>query len=320
MTTTSKGKLEETALIPYDKLLVNNNGTLKVGRVTSIEVEEGKGGAVVLDSGERIKYDVLVLATGSHWKGPLNLPDDREAALAYIKEWRDKIESASGIVIAGGGAVGYEFAGEIKDFYPTKKVTIVHSGAKLTNDTYPDKFRKKLEKDIRARGVELVFEDFIDNLEQSGPIVTRKGAQVDGDLIIPSTGGNPATEIIASSLGSDALNERGQVRVKPTLQLKNNASIFAAGDIIDWTEQKQLAKYAKHADIVVANIISYLKDSSANKLYSSQPEMIVITNGVKGGAGYLGLGWGIMLGNWLSSTMKSKDLFVPMARKGLGIV
>ena len=108
MTTTSEGKLEETSLIPYDNLLVKNNGTIKVGRVSAIEQgKEGRDGSVVLTSGERIRYDYLVLAPGSEWEGPISFPDDRAAVLEHIKTWRRKFENAKGgIVLAGGGAVG----------------------------------------------------------------------------------------------------------------------------------------------------------------------------------------------------------------------
>lgn len=105
VTSTAVGNLEEKALVPYDHLFPSGTGTVKVGRVSTIEAKE-KGGELVLENGERVSYDVLVLTPGSHWHGPLELPDDREAALASIADIRQKIESAKAIVLAGGGAVG----------------------------------------------------------------------------------------------------------------------------------------------------------------------------------------------------------------------
>lgn len=106
MTTTAEGNLEEKVLIPYDNLLVNGNGTIKIGRVTSIEQGKESSGSIVLATGERVNYDILVLAPGSEWDGPLALPDDRDAVLEHLKTWRRKFENASAIVLAGGGAVG----------------------------------------------------------------------------------------------------------------------------------------------------------------------------------------------------------------------
>lgn len=108
MTTASEGHLENTVLISYDKLFVNNNGKLKIGRVASISdrKEGGGGGEVVLTNGESVFYDALVLAPGSHWDGPLAFPDGKEETVKYINEWRRKFEAAQSIVLGGGGAVG----------------------------------------------------------------------------------------------------------------------------------------------------------------------------------------------------------------------
>jgi len=84
------------------------------------------------------------------------------------------------------------------------------------------------------------------------------------------------------SLGSGVLNARGQIKVKPTLQLESHPNIYAIGDVIDWTEQKQVAKTPKHAQIAAANIFSQLSGGAANKKYAGQPELIVITNGKVG--------------------------------------
>ncbi|KAI9441256.1 FAD/NAD-P-binding domain-containing protein [Lactarius indigo] len=287
LTTTAEGKLEDDVLIPYDNLLVNGNGTIKVGRVTSIEQNKENSGSVILSTGER-------------WDGPLAFPDDRAAVLEHIKSWRRKFENASGIILAGGGA---NTAGEIKDAFPRKKVTIVHSDSQLLNSAYPNKYRKLVEKDVTSRGVNIVFNDY---------------RQLEGDLIVPTFGSRPGTGFV-KSLGSGVLNARGQIKVAPTFQIESHPNIYAIGDVIDWSEQKQAAKAPKHAQIAAANILSQLNGSSPSKQYTGQPELIIITNGKKHGSSYLGFLWGITLGNWFSSSMKGKELMVSMTRKAYGL-
>ncbi|THH12799.1 hypothetical protein EW146_g7352 [Bondarzewia mesenterica] len=316
LTTTSEGKLEDTVLIPYDKLLVDGNGDIKFAKVVKID-DHREGGEIALSSGESLHYDVLILAPGSHWDGPLNFPDGKEEIFKHISDWRQKIQKAKGIVLGGGGAVGIEYAGEIKDYWPKKPVTIVQGASQLLNATYPDKYRKRIEKDVVVRGVNVVFNDYVDDFQQSGPIVTRGGRPLDGDLVIPTHGNRPATEFV-SSLGSDVLNERGQIKVKTTLQLRSFSYIFAAGDAIEWDEQKQLAKYAKHGDVVVANVLSYLAHTAPSAEYKGNPELIVITNGKNAGVAYFGFLWGIVLGNWFSKMVKSKSLMIDMSRKAYG--
>lgn len=108
MVVTDEGKLEDTALIPFDSLFVNGKGTLKVGTVASIvKAEKDKeGGEVVLESGEKVPYSVLILTPGSTWEGPISFPNTKAETTEWLTKWRNSFEKANDIVFAGGGAVG----------------------------------------------------------------------------------------------------------------------------------------------------------------------------------------------------------------------
>lgn len=87
--------------------------------MAAVEPNKGsKGGSVVLESGEKLSYDALVLAQGSNWEGPLAYPDDPEQVKEHLSFWRSQFTDATHVVLAGGGAVGIELAGEIKDVWP----------------------------------------------------------------------------------------------------------------------------------------------------------------------------------------------------------
>ena len=108
MVVTEEGSLEKQALIPYDRLFAEGKGTFKQGMVTGIKAEKGSqtGGSVTLQTGESVKFDVLVLASGSKWESCLDFPWDREQMQQHIKKWRQTFASAKKVVICGGGAVG----------------------------------------------------------------------------------------------------------------------------------------------------------------------------------------------------------------------
>jgi hypothetical protein len=74
----------------------------------AVETAEVKASAgnVVLASGERVPYVVLVLAPGSLWKDPLAIPATVPEMQAYVNEWRRKFKEARHVVFVGGGAVG----------------------------------------------------------------------------------------------------------------------------------------------------------------------------------------------------------------------
>jgi len=95
---------------------------------------------------------------------------------------------------------------------------------------------------------------------------------------VPTRGPRPNTKFIAS-LGSDVLTSSGYVKVLPTLQLAFHPRIFAAGDVIDWKEQKQSAKVAGHASVVANNVFVLLGQKKAMINYKGATEAILITNG-----------------------------------------
>lgn len=68
--------------------------------------EKAEGGHVRLHNGELVPYDVLVLAQGSVWEGPLNLPRHKKEINEHLSSWRSDIQNSKHIVLAGGGAVG----------------------------------------------------------------------------------------------------------------------------------------------------------------------------------------------------------------------
>lgn len=116
MLTTSTDELEKTALVPLDKLFPPNGvGSVKQGKVVGVEADKKE---VVLADGERVAYDVLVLGTGSVWPEEFNFPEDPDRIPDHLAHWRGQIKDAKSVTIVGGGAVGVEFAGEIKEFYP----------------------------------------------------------------------------------------------------------------------------------------------------------------------------------------------------------
>lgn len=126
MAVTDDGNLEDSVLLPFDHLL-GNRGKLIVDTAVAIEPaatasdsSKPPGGHVVLKSGERLHYDVLVLSPGTRLASPLDYPDTEEEVRAYTAEWRSKIRDAKHIVFSGGGPVSVELAGEIKEYFPVR--------------------------------------------------------------------------------------------------------------------------------------------------------------------------------------------------------
>ncbi|KAL5495086.1 hypothetical protein ACEPAI_548 [Sanghuangporus weigelae] len=322
MLVSSEDSLENSALTPYDRLFVNNFGTIKFGKVVSIEKNSnGTGGNVVLESGEKVPFRYLVVATGSIWEGPLAVvAENKQELVSSVQNWREAFKKSKAVVIGGAGSVGLEFAGEILDVFPETEITIVTMGSLPLNSTYPEKFRKDVLRRWSKRGVKFILDDRIDDVPEGKftTIATTKGQKLNADLVLLTRGPKPNTDLLRS-LGDDSLDERGYVKVRPTLQLANHPDIFAVGDIIAVNEQKQAAKTPGHAGVVTANLLSIIASKEPKKTYQTPFEGIFITDGKYHGAGYVSLLWGLTFGDTIVPMVKGKSLFVAQQRAALGI-
>lgn len=164
---------------------------------------------------------------------------------------------------------------------------------------------------------------------------------------IPVRGGKLNTGFL-SSYDSSILTPKGHVKVLPTLQVplvSGKRNVFAIGDIIDWPEEKTFAKIDPQAAVLVPNILSSVKGQPMKKKYGGDTgeyqrtkqklrkrrlmgsllfaEIIVVTLGPAGGSGYIPIpivGGGIIVGDFLSSFIKSRHLFVNMPLEFLRLI
>ncbi|KIY49041.1 FAD/NAD(P)-binding domain-containing protein [Fistulina hepatica ATCC 64428] len=310
--TTDKGHLEDKAFVPLDRIFEKGRGTVVRGRVTAVDPATQ---TIKLNNGDTIAYDALVLATGSKWVGVLDLPDDPEDVKAFVAKSRSQIKNAKSIALLGGGSVGIELAGEIKETYPGKKVTIIQAFDKLLNPIYPDRFRCAFESRLAAMGIDVVYNEFVDAIPEGdyANVQTRSGKQIEADLVLPAWGPKPATGYLDSSF----LDSNGRVKVKPTLQTVGYDNIFAMGDVTDIKEAKQAAKNQYHVPTVQQNIVAYFEGGKM-KEYTGGREMIVVTVGSQRGVGFFQFLWGIVLGDWFARPIKSRTLMIPQARVAYG--
>lgn len=310
---TDDGGFTKTAINPLDRVFEPGRaGEIVIGNATSVQ-----DGVVNLEDGRQLRYDYLVLATGTSWGGPLAFPKNVEDKDKWITEWREKFRKANDIVILGGGAVGIELAGELKHYYPNKNVTLVQNDQLLLNSTYPDKFRTRVGEKWKSLGVNVVTGDRATIPEgEYTSITTDKGRTIKADLVVPTWGGHRNTDFL-KSFDSTIVTPQGNIRILPSFRVplsNGNTNVYAVGDVIDWAEQKQVAKVAGHVAVIVPNILAAIKNQQPPKVYKGGIEGIILPAGPRAGAGYLPFLWGITLGDFFSAMIKSKNLFVSLAQ------
>lgn len=308
------------ALIPLNHLFDGGHGKLVVGKVASIVDEGAHGGHITLEDGTELAWSVLVLAPGSTWEGPFALPEGpREDCIDHIRKWRNKFKRARNIVIGGAGAIGIELATEIKDRYPEKDVTLVHGQDLPMNDFYPQKWRKVLHDRIRKLQIKTIYNDGIDELKvEYNAVTTRNGETLLTDLLVPARGGKMNTDFI-KTLGENVLWSNGCVRINPVFQMIYNKRIYAAGDVIEWEEQKQYVKALTHADMIARNVIDTIKREDATHIYRGSKESISLTLGEGKGVTYFSHLWGLQFGDSFTTSYKARYADVDYARRQLGV-
>lgn len=117
------------------------------------------GTTSVAYNAESIKYDILILATGtSSSSAAFKLNSTSELTKNTLQEMAEEIKAASSICIVGAGAVGIELAGELGYRYGhTKKITLF-SGIASTLEYMKPKASKKAVKKLAHLGVETVLD------------------------------------------------------------------------------------------------------------------------------------------------------------------
>mmetsp|Transcript_2913 Transcript_2913/g.4957 ORF Transcript_2913/g.4957 Transcript_2913/m.4957 type:complete len:379 (-) Transcript_2913:26-1162(-) len=310
----------DKVIVPRDKLL--KNGKFMTGEVASLTDH-----SVTLKDGTSLDFDFCVIATGALNASP-GEPSANAHSMqdlkAYYAKSHEAFENATKIAIIGGGVVGVELSGEIKNKFPSKDITIIHSGDTLISGSSPPlpaSFHRRLNKQMDKLGIKRVMgaRAEIDMSEFQGQVLlpgertihTTTGDDVVADLTIlcvgtvPNTGGFPSTW----------LNSKSLVKVNNKLQVLNGdealPNVYALGDVCDVAENKMAYYTGLMAPIVLKNLIASIQGKKVIKSYKAHnTPFMVVPLGPKGGAMATPLG---AFGATFASMVKGKSLFLNLA-------
>lgn len=263
---------EEDVFVPFGGYLGHppaKSYVWKHAKAESIELSHetransSRPGVVVLDTGERVPFEYLAVALGSSASLPSRIGvRDKEGGLRAIRAVQDKVKNAQNVVVLGGGAAGVETAADVKEVYPDKTVSLVHSRSALLH--YMGKtLQEQSLRDLRDMGVEVYLEERPDvtDAEAKGFIELKKsGKTIKCDLMLSCAGQRANSDIIAQ-ISPESISASGHIRVKPTLQLADARfpNIFAAGDIIESDVTKNGRSAFNQAGVASGNILRMIR-------------------------------------------------------------
>ncbi|KGO60944.1 FAD-dependent pyridine nucleotide-disulfide oxidoreductase [Penicillium expansum] len=297
---------EHKAFIPYGPFLKGApKGSWRMIQDTVLEVSPR---TISLQSGVKLDYEFLVLATGSQASSPSRLNvNEKNEGIKVLQSLQNQIRKASDMVIVGGGPAGVELATDVKSVNPHKNVTLIHSRKTLLSN-FGTKVHDVALEALEGFGVCVILGERVQtHSEDNGSVVLGTGAEIPCDLLVRCTGQKAASDIIAELCPDAVSSSGGFVKVKSTLQIADDrfSNIYAAGDIVASTGPKNGRSAARQAEIVSNNVVRAIKGQSLTMYHSDMliEGGIELTLGLDEHVVYLTDGLRDML-----LTFKSKDI------------
>jgi selenide,water dikinase len=292
------------AEIDVRPLARRSGATVVHARVTRIDAP---GRTVHAEGRAPLRYDLASVNVGSSVAG-LETPGVREHALATrpIGRFVGRVDEAlararagkrrTRVVVVGGGAAGCELAFAVE-------ARLGRDGASVTLLDAADRLLKGSGASARVlaacqrRGIAVILGARVSSVT-AGQVTLEGREPIEHDLVLWAAGAAPPALPRESGL---PLDPRGYVIVRPTLQVRGQDDLFAAGDcavLEDWPEIPKAGVFAVREGPVLAANLRAFATGGALESYSAQRDFLALLNLGDGTA--IGTKWGYSFeGAWV---------------------
>lgn len=273
----------EKAFIPLTNLL-NPRHQIIHSTVISCDLDK-----VTLGDGTCVRYDYLVIATGTSYGLPFKLQlESKELTMATLTSYTQLVSDSQEIVVVGGGSVGVEVSSEIKDYFPLKNITLVCSAPHLLpNNNASDYTRSRLLSKLKSKNINVRLSTRIIECPEKGDCIikgplmlhTTDGETINADIALFGLGiGAPNIDFCQSLLGR-SMNSRNELIVTDTLQvdLKGCQRIFSLGDVAGTNAPKAIPPIYPQADIIAHNIRAMINRTELKRYIVAPEDIIAVT-------------------------------------------
>jgi 3-phenylpropionate/trans-cinnamate dioxygenase ferredoxin reductase component len=221
-----QGKQTEDAILFRSiNFYQNNDIDLRLGtKVCKIEPHDCQ---IVLENGEIISYNFLIIATGTSNR-KLAIDGKIVENIYYLRNLIDakiieqKLNDAQNIVVIGGGFIGLELAALSVE--KGKNVTVIEAQNRLMERVLPAVVSNVFYETHQKNGVRVLLQTAIENITDK-EVTLKNGESIKADLILAGIGVIPETSF-ASEAGITCENG---VQVNE-FQQTNYPNIYAIGD------------------------------------------------------------------------------------------
>lgn len=188
---------------------------------------------VELDGGERVPYDILLLAPGS-FPLTVNWPGDQVSGVTTMRTWEDArglirrlAETDRPVVVVGGGVLGLILAEGIR--HRGRPVVLLEREPRLWAPVLDKTSSELIRQALAQAGIEVFLGEEVVELHGANGRVsgvrTSKGKRLDTELVVVAIGVRPDIGFLQ---GSDIRTDRG-ILIDHEFRT-NIREVFAAGD------------------------------------------------------------------------------------------
>ncbi|KAM7191714.1 hypothetical protein V8F20_009191 [Naviculisporaceae sp. PSN 640] len=271
-----------------------------------------------------IRYDSLIIATGTTGNPAFTLHEDQSLTSEVYKSVPAALKTAKTVLIAGGGAVGIETAGEIGVAFPQIEITLASGASKLLERPGNAKLSAQAEAYLRNHLQTKVINDLKVTSTSGGgdgpTIVTLSdGSTHTVDLYIDCTGGKPNSQFLPESwldASGRVIKKDPYFRARGSSDSTNDAEdVYIVGDIVADSENS-IWELEAHVPVVgtaigndIAAKIGQAGKAPAQREFKPIKGVMMVPIGPTGGVGQV-LGWTVP--SWFVKVTKAKSFLIDL--------
>ena len=184
---------------------------------------------VNLDDGSNIKYDKLLVATGSRpFIPPMEGLDNVKSKFTFMtlddaRALKKAINKDSKVLVVGAGLIGLKCVEGIAD--RVKSIEVIDLADRILPSILDTEGAAMVQKKLEEKGVTFTLNDCVANFTENTATYKNSGRTVDFDVLVLAVGVRPNTELVSEAGGE--VNRGIVIGDDSATTLKD---IYAAGD------------------------------------------------------------------------------------------
>lgn len=230
----------------------------------------------------QLSFDYAVYSTGRRRQWPIDpIASTEKEFIKEVEQYRPKVLNAENISVIGAGALGIEVAGELKERFPSKSITLIHPHNHIPPETFASpNFINKVKHEVLQSGINLKLNTRIEKELENKDLLTTTGETIKSDLNIWCTSHPNNVEPLLPFLKNSIESTKKEVIVDTNFLVKDSKNIFAIGDIVHLPIVKLAGITIRSGSKVADSLINLIvrKEETYNRidLDNSQKGMTIV--------------------------------------------